>query len=122
MKIYSQTLTIEDLAQAAAAIPAVHLNGEPVLINGRKRRIEGVTIRATTAERMPDWRERDDSAYRSGRAALPQFATYNEHGQWMARLFELDPQARIVSAVNDFNGVEDFHRQTSRRYCRQLVI
>lgn len=142
MKIYSDTLTIEDLHRACDAIPAVYLSdrgygmatgtyngasyGSPiVLVEGRKRRFERVTLRAESSERPKNWRELDDSvvpphdvmgATMGGRRSMPQHATYDEHGRWMARLFDIDPHARIKSAVNDFNGRDDFHAQTGGKY------
>ena len=117
MKIYSDTLTIEDLHRACDAIPAVSINdrngfAQPHIIEGRKRRIEGVTLKATTSERVPDWREIAGVDKRS----MPQHATYDEHGRWMAALLDIDPDARIKSAVNDFQGREDFHCQTRNAY------
>lgn len=120
MIVYSDVLTMEDLERACDFNAALYLN-DARLVEGRKRRFEGVTIRATSALRAPDWREHDSSAMRGGVKSFPQFATYDEHGQWMARLFEVDPRARIKSAVNDFHGREDFHRQTSQRYERAAV-
>jgi hypothetical protein len=154
MIVYSDKLTIDDLARATDFVNAVHLadgahggfsTGNIRLIEGpkvRKRRIEGVTLRADSRERPKNWRELDgegvcyanavdvacggraedrgpDSGYRSpmgGRTMMPQYATYHEHGHWMARVFEMDPDARIKSAVNDFDGREDFHRQTNGLY------
>lgn len=113
MKIYSDVLNEQDLVIACKrASGAVYLNAAK-LIEGRKRRFEGVTIRAETALRVgDDWR----SEGTGGRRECPQYATYDEHGRWMAALFARDPQARIKSAIHDFNGAADFHDQTDNRY------
>jgi len=37
-------------------------------------------------------------------------ATYDEHGEWMAKLFEIDPDA----IISTYHGVEDFYRQTQK--------
>lgn len=102
MVIYSDILTVSDLLDAAEALPPLRLqvSGD---FAGRSRRIEGVTLRAISALRPPG-------------TPKPQFATYDEHGHWMARLFAIDPSARIKSAINDFRGAEDFHAKTSRKY------
>lgn len=39
-------------------------------------------------------------------------ATYDEHGEWMSRLFDIDPNAIIT----DYNGRDDFHRKTEYKY------
>jgi|ERR1700729_4346849 len=41
-------------------------------------------------------------------------ATYDEHGEWMAKLFEIDPDAIIAT----YDGVEDFYRQTQETRTR----
>jgi hypothetical protein len=39
-------------------------------------------------------------------------ATYDEHGVWMARLFEIDPDA----IVGPYDGVDKFHEMTRYEY------
>ncbi len=119
MIVYSDTLDEMDLRRACIGITAVYLThnvvGSVPLVEGprvRARRFERVTLRANSAERMPDWREMDGGA--DGRA--PQYATYHEYGRWMAALLDVDPNARIKSALNDFRGREDFHAQTGGLY------
>lgn len=122
MVIYSATLTLDDLADACDGIPAVYLNGTPTLVEGRKRRFVGVTLRAAGDERPVDWREHDDTASNGTpmggpqAKSMPQHATYAEHGRWMANVLDVDPDARIKSAINDFHGRADFHRQTANAY------
>lgn len=43
-------------------------------------------------------------------------ATYEEHGVWMARVFALDPTARIKSAFGDYRGADSFHEQTNHEF------
>ena len=76
-------------------------------------------------DRLPELRDsalRTDDGWRSegtgvmgGRREFPQYATYDEHGRWMANLFLRDPKARIKSAVHDFDGIDSFHIQTDTR-------
>lgn len=132
MIVYSETLTVDDLQLAADRVPAVYLVPDKAYVTGaRKRRIEGVSLRARSHERGEGWRERDEHrddggrgygvAAMGGRRLMPQYATYNEHGDFMALVFDMDPSARIKSAVNDFNGRENFHAQTYGAYERTAV-
>lgn len=84
----------------------------------RVRRFEAVTIRATSALRAKDWRDRETTGRSpmGGRRSMPQYATYDEHGRFMAAILRVDPNARIKSAVHDFDGARDFHAQTGNQY------
>lgn len=42
-------------------------------------------------------------------------ASWDQHGQWFARIFDRDPAAVIV-ANGRYDGREDFHAKTSGRY------
>lgn len=39
-------------------------------------------------------------------------ATWDEHGEWMARVFDIDPDARVAG----YAGRDDFHASTARKY------
>jgi hypothetical protein len=39
-------------------------------------------------------------------------ATWDEHGRWMAELFDRDPHARIAG----YNGRDAFHHETADKY------
>lgn len=42
-------------------------------------------------------------------------ATWDEHGIWMTRLFDIDPHLRITGS-NEYNGRSDFHHQTDYKF------
>lgn len=62
-------------------------------------------------------KERGDGRYRrnpgkSGGFDMPWAATYDEWGEWLARLFEIDPGATMTY----YRDREDFHAQTNGKY------
>lgn len=119
MKIYSDKLTAIHLVLAChAAGPPIYLNGYD-LKDGpriRARRFESVTIRARSELRTDDDWKSEVRGGLGGNRAMPQYATYDEHGRFMNALFERDPATRIVLAVNTFDGADDFHAQTGGKY------
>jgi len=129
MKIYSQTLTVDDLNEAVCHVDApVYVRPGARVVEGRRRRIEGVRLGAESAARPADWREGQfvpptygGASSLGARRLMPQHATYDEHGQFMARLLDADPSAEIVSAINRFHGRDDFHEQTDNRYRTDVV-
>ena len=105
MKVYSDKLVSADLWPLPAGVHFEVLQE----IARPKVRTRGWTIRlgrytpsAEGAYRLnpgTGGRGIDHSVYAAG---------YRAHGEWMARLFEIDPDARIAG----YEGVADFHAQT----------
>lgn len=104
MKIYSDTLSTDDLY---AALPdRVHLDGLCPITRPRVRR-RGWIVKLTGTST----RHRNSGSY--GAASWESTpATWDEHGQWMARLYELDPEARITYYANR----DQFHAMTKNAY------
>ena len=99
MKVYSDTLTRKDLAEAA------HAAGVYLWLCEEMKR---------TRVRAHGWEVSlsGSSPYRSQMADYHQAATYDEHGEWMMRLFDLDPDARI----SWWKDRADFMRGTEGKY------
>lgn len=113
MKVWSDTLTPADLEGAVERVNAefpganVYLSADTSLHEGpRTRRIDGVHLRSATGRHYPN--SGGYGALHVGEMA----ASWTEWGWFIARVFEIDPGAR----VGDYKGVEDFHRQTHDRF------
>lgn len=109
MKVYSDTLTRDDLY---AALPAdVMIADMRELKNPRKRthgyeiHLEGYGTRHT---------RRRNSGWYGATEADPvghygYAATWDDHGEWMAALYEIDPLAIIACYLNR----DDFYEKTA---------
>lgn len=96
MKIYSDTLTTEDLRDAAREAGVWMAICDPITVRLRKR---GWIVSLSGA-----------SPYRSQMSG-ERAATWDQHGVWMDRLFAKDPDARIAT----YKGRDDFIAQTQER-------
>jgi hypothetical protein len=114
MRIHSDKLTRADLAEAimAAGLEGVYVDG---VIEGRSQsRARGFTVKLA-ARPGPGRRRRNTGRYGAEDAGHEMYqasATYDEHGAWMAELFERDPDA----IVTYYKGRDDFHDQTEGKY------
>jgi hypothetical protein len=102
VKLYSDTLTAADL-HAAANLPAYGV--ELVTIQRPRVRKHGWTFRLWGSSGR--WRNSGQHGAERERAT-----TWDQHGEWMARLFDKDPAAKI----GPYNGCDDFHAQTQGKY------
>lgn len=111
MKLYTDTLSPAHLW--AALPPGLELlDGYAMHVGPRTRRIDGVRL----CSPAPRGKGRNYHLNSGHYGALPVYnATWDEHGIWMTRLFDIDPLLRIVGA-NRYEGREDFHAQTANRY------
>lgn len=111
MKVYSDTLTYADL-RAAARYARIALDTcEP--IEGARVRSRGWTVRLSGSST----RHRNSGTH--GAATWESApATYDEHGHWMAWLFDIDPNARIA----EYDGAHNFHAFTYDAYRRVGVL
>lgn len=113
MKIWSETLTCKDLLNAAEKVNSefpganVYPSSDASLYAGpRTRRIDHVHLRSATGRHYPN--SGGYGALHVGEMA----ASWTEWGWFIARVFEIDPDAR----VGDYKGVDDFNRQTHDRF------
>lgn len=130
MVIYTDKLNPSDLEKIADNTPPLRIARPIRLVDGdrKRRRIEGVVLRAHSLEEMKRRGITDrgrkilGDGQRSpmgGRyGSRRQYATYEEHGYFMARVFAADSEAEIRSAVATYKGEEDFHEQTAGEFRR----
>jgi hypothetical protein len=95
------------------------LDGLELIDGPRSRRFEHVRL-CSPVPRGKGKRYRlnpgaDARSHGRARAAGNYAATYDEHGEWMAEVFERDPEARIVG-YEDYRGRDDFHEKTGGKY------
>lgn len=114
MKVYSETLTMADLHSACP--DGIELMDGAVLIDKRSRRFEGVRLCSPVARKISK-RRPNTGTWGADRAHY--CATWDEHGAWMAELFERDPSARIMGYA-DYRDREDFHQQTGGMYAHPV--
>ena len=103
MRVYSDILTRSDLT-AACNRPVFYVD-ELMTIQRPRVRACGWQVRLAGSGR----RRRNSGV--SGSESTPA-ATYDQHGEWMARLFAIDPKARIAC----YDGVADFIQKTAGKY------
>lgn len=120
MKLYTNRLTIHDLSMAMP--PDVTLLGSEHGWSHNCKLVNGPRSRKFIHVRLCAWEPRGKGAnYRltsGGRGSYSLAAwnaTWDEHGLWMARLFDIDPRLKITGA-NTYDGYMDFHRKTEWKY------
>lgn len=118
MKIYSDTLERTDLYKALGEVggrednwPSLYLSA--ITIQRPRIRSCGWNVRLEALRDSGHFRNTGTHGAEQGVRAV----SWDEHGEWMARLFEIDPNARIAN----YDGREDFHRQTEDKYRGALV-
>jgi len=112
MRIHSDRLTRQDLYSATEGIEGVWVDG--AIETGSRSRARGFTVKLA-AEPQKGRRRRNTGNYGAEDGGYPiqvAAATYDEHGRWMAELFERDPDAIITY----YSGRDDFHEQTDGKY------
>ncbi|HET9598621.1 MAG TPA: hypothetical protein VFP65_23795 [Anaeromyxobacteraceae bacterium] len=105
MRVYSDILTAADFDAAAERPVSVWACEGPFPARKRARRFN-VTLTGTSP------RGRNTGRYGGERMEYAPPATWDEHGAWMARVFDVDPDAVIAH----YDGRDDFHRQTRNAY------
>lgn len=120
MILYTNTLTLGDLR--AALPPDIELLGTE---HGGKHDVtlvEGPRSRKFMHVRLCSWTRRGPgknyvlTTGGHGSWSLHAYnATWDEHGIWMTRLFDLDPNLKITGA-NVYDGRSDFHHQTDYKF------
>ncbi len=102
MKVYSDTLTREDLY---ASLPSdVYLDAQE--IRRPRTRARGWTV---YLEGLGDRHTRNTNSGNYG-AGSHKAATWDDHGLWMAKLYEIDPMAKIAH----YDSRSDFYDSTAR--------
>lgn len=105
MRVYSDTLTADDLHNAArrARVGIRDIAG----MQRPRVRARGWVLSLTGSST----RHRNSGTYGADHDDFPP-ATWDEHGAWMAALYEVDPDARIAY----YRNREDFHTLTANAY------
>lgn len=108
MKVYSDKLDVLDLRAAVVGVPNVFVARIETMERTRLR-THGwkVQLGSSTSRR---WRNSGTFGAMTWQDCAP--ATWDEHGAWMARLFDLDPDAIVAN----YRGRDDFHRSTRYQY------
>lgn len=104
MKLYSDTLTVRQLGDATPN--GVFLEAEP--ITAPRVRSQGWKV---TLSCFDNRRSKNSGTHGAATWKAPA-ATWDQHGEWMATLFGLDPNMRVAH----YDGVADFHRKTDDKY------
>jgi hypothetical protein len=112
MKVYSNTLTINDLNVAAHEVrdatgDALYV-GDAITIPRARVRRNGFNVRLTNFDSR---RARNTGTHGGARGDDPA-ASWDDYGRWIARLFVRDPSARIAH----YDGAADFHAKTNNKY------
>lgn len=109
MKIYSDILTRDDMLDA---LPKGVTLDECYPIHGARVRSQGWNVRL---RRWGSNRNTNSGQWGAGEKGA---ATYDDHGWWMAQLFDRDPDARI----SWWNGRDEFNRETDHKYATPGAI
>lgn len=106
MKVYSDTLDRNDLYEAAHGTPGVQITSTKM--NRPRIRARGWAVTLT----CPSSNRHQNSGTHDAATWMPSAASWDQYGQWMALVFERDPDARIA----EYDGREAFHRATKNKY------
>lgn len=101
MNVYSDTLTYRDLIDAAPAgvtVPVLEPMPRP-----RTRRF-GYVVGLSGSSPYASQLRTENGTHKA--------ATWDEHGIWMSRLFDIDPEAIIAT----YKGRDDFLNQTQKAF------
>jgi hypothetical protein len=105
VKVYSDRFTREDMRDAAR-YAGVGLDTVTPITRPRTRKF-GWVVKLTGSST----RHRNSGTH--GAATWDSApATHDEHGRWMAFLFDIDPEAKIA----DYDGQAQFHFSTNDKY------
>lgn len=105
MRLHSDTLTPEDLRDALRGT-GVYLDF--ATLHASRSRARGIEFRLV-ANAGPGRRRRNSGVYGAGHEYA---ATWDEHGDFFATLFDLDPEA----IIGPYKGRSDFHQKTKAAY------
>lgn len=128
MKVYTRTLNGRDLhaamqrAHEAGTVPA-HVDIEE--LSTHRTQTPGLyafTFRLASATKLPGDKRRRRNSGSYGADEL-WAATHDEHGHWMAQVFEADPDAAIgwSPRTPQYTGRADFHAKTEGAYAIPAV-
>ncbi len=113
MKIHSDIIERSDLIEA---LPKPEMYLEARQVGSRKRtKAFDLSLEWLAPKRKGDGRRRKNSGKYG--AAHAYAATYDEHGEWMANLYRIDPEAIIAT----YDNALDFHRKTDGKYAADLA-
>lgn len=109
MKIYSDTLTLSDLHNTVCQVGGIYLDSIESIDRPRVRQNGWIVQTSGSGNR---WKNTGTMG-----ASQEKAASFDQHGRWFARLYELDPSARIAI----YQGDEDFHEKTQGRYSAAVL-
>lgn len=116
MRLHTNVLTTADLSDALTetGLTAEGVFMDVLTLHGSRSHARAFEFRlgATPAKGR---RRRNTGHYGAEDAGMTQevaAATYDEHGRWMAYLYERDPYAKI----GPYTSVDDFHAKTKSQY------
>lgn len=110
MRIYSDTLDVADLHEAARRVNddypgcVVYVSDDAKLVDKRVRRIERAKLRSHRGIYHSNTGDHG--------AGSEMAASWTEWGWWLAYLFAWDPAMR----AGEYASVDDFHRKTGNRF------
>ncbi len=119
MRIHSDKLVPGDFYEAAQGIEGVWV--DECEMTGSRSRANGFTVKLAAMPKEGRRRRRNTGTHGAEDGGWPIMvaaATYDEHGEWMAKLFDIDPDAIITY----YNGRADFHEQTEGKYRTEVVV
>jgi len=105
MRIYSDTLTVDDLRETAQQVPGLYIDELSAIVRPRVR-AHGWTVQTSGNTN----RYRNSGVY--GADTSTRAASWDQHGQWFNLICERDPNAR----VGFYDNARDFHDRTKRKY------
>lgn len=106
MRIYSNTLTPADLHRASMGLPLYCWEVAPLA--RPKLRKQGWRVKVLGYSR------RQTNSGNHG-ASGESSASWDDHGRWFARIFDLDPMALVVASAR-YDGRAEFHVKTGNKY------
>jgi hypothetical protein len=115
MRLHSDVLTQRDLFDAAM-ISGLHSRGayvESVTLHRSRSRARGMEFRLAS-DRSNQYR---NSGQYGAEVWGPKAASWDDHGVWMAELFDRDPNA----IIGPYKGRDAFHCATKEAYIKDAV-
>jgi hypothetical protein len=114
MRIHTDVLTTDDLHGAVGQAGLDGVWVDSITLHRSTKRAQGIEFRLA-ANPKKGRRRRNTGQYGaedSGLEMMTAAATYDEHGEWMAVLFDRDPNA----VIGPYEGRDRFHDMTKHSY------
>lgn len=105
MKIYSDAITADVIRSTTREVPGLYIDELSAIPGARVRKYGYVVRTGGNTNRL-----RNSGVY--GADHSTNAASWDQHGQWFALLYAIDPNARIAI----YDGANDFHERTKGKY------